>query len=137
MWNQIHNISVYEELRGNLKLLRDNIRRYGKIRREDDDNNILFDYDGYFTYNELFMVDLYNELGLNYDPSFEEQRNLIDVYLKIYFSKIRPEDLGTIIDFLNENASEQRKAIERNKVKAVYDTIKNNLILENEINERY
>ncbi|QTF49239.1 putative early transcription factor large subunit [Acanthamoeba polyphaga mimivirus] len=126
------NTSVYEELRGNLRALRDNIRRYGKIRREDDDNGILTDYEGYYTYNELYMVDVYNELGLNYDPNFEEQRNLIDVYLRIYFPKIRPEEFISILDFLNESASDAKKGIEKNKIRTVYDTIKNNLILENE-----
>src|SRR5579872_1460986 len=32
------NLGVYEDLRGNLRSLRDNIRRHGKIKREDDDN---------------------------------------------------------------------------------------------------
>ncbi|BCS83257.1 poxvirus early transcription factor-like protein [Cotonvirus japonicus] len=126
------NISVYEELRGNLRMLRDNIRRYGKIKREDDDNNILYDYEGYYTFNEIYMVDIYNEMGLNYDPNFEEQRNFIDVYLKIYFPKIRPEDLNNILDYLDENNTEVNKSIEQNKIKMVYETIKNNLILENE-----
>ncbi|AVL93900.1 putative early transcription factor large subunit [Megavirus vitis] len=126
------NLRIYEELRGNLKLLRDNIRRQGKIKREDDDNNILYDYQGYFTYNEIFMVDIYNELGLNYDPNFEEQKNLIDVYLKIYFPKIRPEDLGNILDFLNEKETDVNHNPEYNRLKMVYETIKNNLILENE-----
>ncbi|AGF85236.1 hypothetical protein QJ854_gp546 [Moumouvirus goulette] len=125
------NLRVYEELRGNLRLLRDNIRRQGKIKREDDDNNILFDYEGYYTYNEIFMIDTYNELGLNYDPNFEEQRNLIDVYLRIYFPKIRPEDLGNILDFLNARDNINRNP-EYNRLNMVYETIKNNLILENE-----
>jgi hypothetical protein len=35
-----NNLRVYEDLDGQLKALRDNIKRYtSKIRREDDDNN--------------------------------------------------------------------------------------------------
>ena len=49
------NLGVYEDLRGNLKSLRDNIKRQGKIKREDDENNILFDYDGFYTYNEFYL----------------------------------------------------------------------------------
>ena len=127
------NLGVYEDLRGNLRTLRDNIKRQGKIKREDDDNNILLDYEGFFTFNEIYLIDVYNELGLDYDPSFEEFKNLMDVYIKIYFPKIRPDDMKNIIDFLNQNSPEPKKNIERNKLKGVFDTINNDLILENEI----
>ncbi|XWV24865.1 putative early transcription factor [Tupanvirus deep ocean] len=127
------NLGVYEDLRGNLKVLRDNIRRQGKIKREDDDNSILFDYQGFFTYNELYMIDIYNELGLDYDPNFEELKNLIDVYMRIYFPKIRTDDIRNIIDFLSRNVADSKKTTERNKLKTIFDTINNDLILENEI----
>ena len=40
-----NNLRTYEDLTGNLKTLRDNLKRYtSKIRREEDENNILFDY---------------------------------------------------------------------------------------------
>ena len=62
-----NNLRVYEELTSNLKTLRDNLKRYtSKIRREDDENNILFDYNDYLQYNEIYMIDIYNELGSNY-----------------------------------------------------------------------
>ena len=48
------NFSIYEELRGNLKILRDNLKRINKIKWENDENNILFDYDGYYTNNEIY-----------------------------------------------------------------------------------
>ena len=82
------NLSVYSELRGNLRLLRDNIRRQGKIKREDDENNILFDYSGFYTYNELYLIDIYHELGLNYDANLEELKN-IDRCLSAY---LLPQD---------------------------------------------
>lgn len=126
------NIGAYEDLRGNLKVLRDNIRRQGKIKREDDDNNILFDYEGYYTYNEIFMIDIYNELGLNYNPVFDELKNLVDVYLRIYFPRIRPDDLKHIIEYLNTGIPRDRKVTEKNKLSNVFDTLNNNLILENE-----
>jgi hypothetical protein len=127
------HLGVYEDLRGNLKTLRDSIKRQGKIKREEDDNNILFDYEGFFTYNELFMIDIYNELGVDYDPNFEELKNLIDVYMRIYFPKIRPDDIKNIIDYLNQNINENKKVIEKNKLKTIFDTINNDLIMENEV----
>ena len=127
------NLAAYEDLRGNLKILRDNIKRQGKIKREDDDNNILLDYEGFYTYNELYMIDIYNELGLGYDPNVEELRNILDVYLKIYFPKIRVDDIKNILDILNKNESENKKNSENNKLKMIFDTITNDLILENVI----
>lgn len=127
----LSNLRAYEELREPLKLLRDNIKRYNnKIRREDDDNNILYDYEEYISNNELYMIDLYHELGRGYKPNNETLRNLQDVYLRIYFPKVKSEDLRSILDFLN-NKTEQ----ETNKINIVYNTINNDLILTNEIME--
>ena len=81
-----NNLRVYEDLDGQLKTLRDNLKRYtSKIRREDDENNILFDYDDYMQNNEIYMLDIYNELGKNYKKDGEVIKNLQDLYLKLYF----------------------------------------------------
>lgn len=123
------NIRYYEELRGNLKILRDNIRRYGnKIRREDDDNNILFDYENYIMGNDLYMIDIWNELGLGYNPNNETLKNIIDVYIRLYFPKIKSEDMKYIIEYLNND-----KKIETNKMMTVFETINNDLIMINEV----
>lgn len=127
------NLNVYEDLRGNLKTLRDNIKRHGKIKREEDDNNILLDYNTYFTMNELYMIDVYNEFGLNYNPNFEELKNIMDVYLKIYFPKIIPDKIKNILDTLNTSLSESKKMVEYNNNIKIFESANNDLILENEI----
>lgn len=125
----MNNIRAYEELRGPLKMLRENIRRYNnKIRREDDDNDILFDYENYITNNEIFMIDLYNELGQSYNADLDTLKNLQDIYLKLYFPKIKSDDVKTIIDLLNGN-----KKSEVNKSSIIFETINNDLVMENEI----
>lgn len=124
-----NNFAIYEELRGKLKLLRDNIKRYGsKIKREDDDFNIVHDYDDYYTNNEIFMCDVYNELGTNYEPDNESLKNIMDVYFKIYFPRIKQDDIKYIIDYLKNNT-----VVEENKIVSVFDTLHNDLILENQI----
>mgnify|MGYP003346242845 CR=1 FL=1 len=50
--------------------------------------NGLFDYDNYLVNNEIYMIDLYNELGMNFNPNPESLKNLQDVYLKLYFRKV-------------------------------------------------
>ena len=123
------NLRVYEELRGNLKYLRDNIRRYGsKIKWEDDDYNILYDYENYFTNNELYMIDIYNELGKGFNLESEELKNLIDVYIRVYFRRIKPDDIKYIIDYLNND-----QKVEGNKTRTIYETLNNDLLIEYEI----
>lgn len=124
-----NNIRVYEELRGNLKILRDNIKRYGsKIKREDDDFNILYDYEDYMTNNEIYLIDIYNELGKGYSPGSEELKNIIDVYMKIYFPRIKLDDIKYIIDYLNGDIK-----VESSKISSIYETLNNDLIIENQI----
>ncbi|CAH6421508.1 VETF early transcription factor large subunit [uncultured virus] len=123
------NLRYYEELRGSLKLLRDNIKRYGsKIKWEDDDFNILYDYENYYTNNEIYLLDIYNELSLNYNPDSESLKNLMDVYIKIYFPRIKSDDIKYIIDYLNGETK-----VESSKTSSIYEIINNDLILENQI----
>jgi hypothetical protein len=124
-----NNFAVYEELRGKLRLLRDNLKRFGsKIKREDDDYNIIYDYENYYTNNEIYMCDIYNELGKGYNPDGETLKNLMDVYIKIYFPRIKQDDIKYIIDYLNDDT-----IVEENKISSIYDTLYNDLLLENQI----
>lgn len=124
-----NNIHYYEELRGSLSKLRDDIKRYGnKIRRDDDDTNILYDYENYYSNSELFMIDIYNELGKGYKINVDIQKNIQDVYLKIYFPKIKMDEFKYILDSLNDKSK-----TEYDKSTLIYETITNDLIMESEI----
>jgi hypothetical protein len=124
-----NNIRIYEELKGPLGILKDNIKRGNKrIKMDDDNNNILFDYDEYLTNNEIYMIDIYNELGLKYGGDDTIIKNLQEIYVKIYFPQIKMEDFKNIIDLLNDNPKN-----EINKTIIIYETINNDLIIETEI----
>ena len=124
-----NNFRVYEELETQLKALRDNIKRYtSKIRREDDENNILYDYEDYISNNEIYLIDIYNEFGLKYNPSSDSLKNLLDVYIRIYFPKIRSDEIKNILDYVNTD-----KKVEENRMQNIFETINNDLIIENEI----
>jgi len=126
-----NNIAIYEELRGNLKILRNNIKRFGtKITRKDDDYNILYDYDKYYMNNEIYMRDLYNELGHEYLPDAESLRNIFDVYVGVYYPRIPLDDIKYIIKYLNNDDETEH---EHNNIAMVYENINNDLILENQI----
>jgi hypothetical protein len=124
-----NNFRLYEDLESQLKALRDNIKRYtSKIRREDDDNNILYDYEDYISNNEIYLIDIYNEFGSKYNPDAEVLKNLFDIYLRIYFPKIRSDEVKNIIDYLNTD-----KKVEESRIHNIFETINNDLIIENEI----
>jgi hypothetical protein len=124
-----NNIRYYEELRENMKLLRDTLKKYGnKIKREDDDNNILYDYDVYYTNNEIFMLDIYNDLGKNYNPDTESLKNITELYKAIYFPRIKPDNMKQIIEYLNGS-----NKIEESRMQITNETILNDLVMENEI----
>ena len=91
------NLKVYENLRNNLSYLRDSFGY--KIKREDDETTILRNYEEYITTNEIFMLDLYNELGTNYSVFSEARKNLYEVYINIYFPTITFERLQQIYFF--------------------------------------
>jgi hypothetical protein len=76
------NLKIYEKLRNNLSYLKDNIGY--KIKRDDDDDKTLNHYDKYITCNEIFMIDIYNDMGINYDTSIDEMRNLFYVYINFF-----------------------------------------------------
>jgi hypothetical protein len=121
-----NNLKTYENLRGNLKYLRDNLDT--KIKKEDDDNKIVYDYTNYMTANEVYLIDIYNEIGRDYSINDENMRNLYDVYVNIYFPKITYNNFENIINFVNG-----KKEIEQNIINNTYKNLINEIKLENEI----
>ena len=120
------NLIVYEKLREKLSYLKDNFQH--KIKREDDETNILQHYENYITMNEIFMLDIYNELGQKYNPVDEDKKNLFDVYISIYFPLIIYDRLEQIIQLLNGSNIKELQFIDLQ-----YKTLCNDVKLETEI----
>lgn len=128
------NIKMYDELRDPMKKLRDDMRRFNSnIRRIDEENTILADYIKYVDNNELYLLDIYNELGKMYHPTNEELTNLIDTYIKIYYPRIQSMEIKNIIDYLNESNEDNAVSVERDKIISVHEAINIDLIVENKI----
>ena len=120
------NISVYENLRNNLSYLKDS---FGiKIKREDDDNYILRDYEQYISYNEIYMLDILNELGINYKVESEKKKNIYEVFINIYYPLIPFERFENIIALLNNTNNKEEEVNIHN-----YSIIRNDMRLEKEI----
>jgi hypothetical protein len=126
------DISNYDNLSENIKHLRDTMKRYGgKIRREDEENNLLLDYSDYMLNDTIYMCDIYNELGYEYKCNQEQLKNISETFFKIYFPKIKSEDIESIIKFLND----EDKKTEEIKIKNSFETIYNDVLLEKEITD--
>lgn len=122
------NLQIYQNLRGNLKYLRDSFGT--KIKREEEEDFILRDYEDFITNNEIFMIDLYSQLGQNIKIDSEKKRNLYDVFISIYFPFVTSTQLDDIISMLNKEQNNEELFIE-----SKFKTIRNDLKLESEITE--
>ena len=133
----LDNLKKYEELRGNIENIKQDMKKHGsRIRREEDENQLLEYYNQpgreYIRNNEIYITDIFHSIGLNYDGNNEKIKNLYDIYVKIYYSHINTEDFKQILNYLNVENEENRK-YEINYMKNIYQTINNDLIIENEI----
>lgn len=119
----------YEELGDSLSLLNMNMIRYGRrINMENDEYKILRDFREYMQNNEVYMVDIYNELGKGYTPSQDIINNLTSIYTKLYFPKIDRDSFRNILDYVKDKESDETDII-----KKTYQTLRNDLTIENEV----
>jgi len=126
------NLNIYEKLRGNMKLLNDSMKKYGsKIRFQNDENNILDEYEGYYTNNEIFMCDIYNDIGNNYSNNYDDLKNLFQVYVKIYYYNVSFDEFLKIVEFTKPD--KEKKHYEENIINSIYQNIYNDMALDREI----
>jgi len=124
---ELHN---YENLSTNFVILKENLIKK-RIKFNNKYQLILKDYDNYITNNEIFMIDIYNEIGLNYNNITEKINNIFDTYIKIYFPLISRQEFYNIIDYVNE----KNQIPEIESMNNYYNSIKNEILLYNEIME--
>ena len=112
----------------NIQYFVDNIK---KIRYENNENYILNEYGDYINNNEIFICDIFNELGYNNNYNDENiKKNISNVYCKIYFNQINITLLDNIINYLN---NKNKYLITDNNNNNLYNNIQNDIFLENEI----
>ena len=131
-----NNLNVYEDLKGNLNYLASNIlKSSSKIRRENNQAYLFNHYENYIQNNEIYMLDIYNELGINYgqDKNNQQIKNLFDTYVRIYFPEIIYDDFKKLIDYLKVDNSDQLRRDEISYIRSIVDTNKNDLFLESQI----
>ena len=122
------NFKIYEKLKGNLNYLKD--YKGTKIKREEDEYNILNDYIDYLDNNEIIMIDIYNDLGLNYNILQMDKNNFFEVYVNIYYPKLSFDDYEGIISYLNGNTSN-----ESTNVNKIINVLRNEVKLDKEVTD--
>lgn len=127
-------LSNYEKLKKEnlLNLKYDLSSNISKLKREDNDDKILDDFTNYYDANTIFMIDIYNELGKDYKKQQQtEYANLIGTYMKLYFPQIPDDEIDNILQYLESQTSHNTQ--EAIKMKTVYETLFNDLLLINEV----
>ena len=61
--------------------------------------------------HEMFLIDIYNDLGLSYNISTDDKRNLYQVYINIYDPHLSDDRTDAIIDLLKYFASKISLAV--------------------------
>jgi len=102
-----------------------------RIKRENDEQVVLFEYADYINNNELFMVDIYTQLNKNMIIPENKLGNLINTFIRIYFPTT-VLDVQDILSFLQEKDSVQKQN-EIAKIDLVAKSIANELLLEREV----
>ena len=131
-----NNLKYYEELRGNLKYLASNIlKSSSKIRRENNNSNLYNHYKEYIQNNDIYMIDIYNELGEEYGKLSDNKqiKNLFDTYVRIYFPELIYDNFKKLLEYLNTSNEDQVRRDEISFIRDIYETNRNDLFLESQI----
>lgn len=119
----------YENLDGSIKNLY-NLLKYhsNKINYEILNDEILSDYKSYMMNNEIYMIDIYNEIGDKHKIPDDKINNVLETYIKLYFPFIKKNDFYEILKFVNgEKSTEETHLIE------IYNTLHNDLTIEKKV----
>jgi hypothetical protein len=126
------NLHVYEELYGNMKTVNQYFKsQSNRIFYENDDIDLIQDYEDYIDNNEVYMIDVYNELGADYKTnSVQNEQNMANTFFKLYFPKIKYAEIAHIYNFLKQSDNNESLFINNN-----FGILLNDLLLDNEVNK--
>jgi hypothetical protein len=125
------DINYYLDENSNNENILNIVNNINKIKYENNENFILNEYGNFINNNEIYMIDIINELGYNNNFTIDNIKIILNIYCKLYFNQINNIKLDNIITFLNDfNNKEFLNNL--NNIN-VYNTIQNDIFLENEI----
>lgn len=126
-----NKLEMYEKIEDKLKILKTHVK-VDRFSRTHDENNILYDYEKYMTNNEIYMIDIYNELGIKYNPNKIIHDNIFSTYVSLYFPNIKNEshEFQNIIDYLNNKKEKEEIIIQKKMAIINTDLIVENMIID-------
>lgn len=93
------------------------ISKFYNIRVNDKLQTLLFEHKQYIDNNEIFMIDIYNEIGfINSMVINESQKeNLYKYFCFLYFNQIKFDDIDNILNYIIYSNKDNATNIDTNK----------------------
>lgn len=107
------------------------LKNENSITIVNNNTNILEYYKNYISYNELYLVDIYNSINIDYNLTDDEFSKLYYIFVKLYFPNISKHNFQNILKLKSKNYENVNDEIV--KQTNIYKTLLNDLIIENEI----
>ena len=124
------NIKLYENLEGFIKkFYNEFIVKKQRLIYENNTNKILEDYLKYMINEDIYMVDIYNELSVKHQRTQTQLENLKQTYIKIFFPDISHNQIQDILNYIDGSDP----SVESNYINSIFTDITPNLILNEEI----
>lgn len=124
------NIKLYENLEGFIKkYYNEFIVKKQRLIYENNSNKILEDYLKYMINEDIYMVDIYNELSVKHQRTQAQLENLKSTYIKIFFPDISHSQIQDILNYIDGS----NPSIESNYINSIFTDITPNLILNEQI----
>lgn len=102
-----------------------------RIRRDDDELMVIDEYTNYISNFEFYMADIYTQLNVGFNVDDDKAVNVINTFVRIYYPTV-VTDFQDIVGYLQKEDS-VAKTNEQKKMDLVYQSLRNDLILEREI----
>lgn len=103
-----------------------------RILRKSLENNILSSMLDYLENNDIFMIDVYNEINYINNITNDQIHNLQNTFLKIYFPNINSNEITQILAFINNGFSDNKNIDAEKEVIKINNEYKE-LYLENSL----
>lgn len=123
------NLNYYTDNSREIRDLINLFKTNNKLRLEDMENKILSDYDEYFMNNEIFMFDLFNEIGHEVSLDNEKIGKLKQLYMKLYFPKINSYKFDSIIELIKGESLKEKENIDASQLNIMNENIISNDII--------
>lgn len=141
------DIDNYLNLSGNIKKVYDQLNNFkiNNITVNDKRNYILSDRYDYIDNDEIYVIDIYNEIGSLYSSIIQQQQlqNFYKTFMFLYFDQVQYSDLNNILAYISSSNSnipinEEDKKLKKNEeeyIKLKFNLGYSNFILKSWIDQ--